>query len=351
MARGRFARLLRFAYSRSCFDKVRQISSGSDTNSQGLNALHAPNIGSVSAPELQGLLQANPSIHVQPSVDAIFDTFHEQAKKYVQGDEVASLKLAFRFYIDSERSEKLKLLLAKQLAEDAKRLAEESAQTWKESGLKLVASKEETIVAKEETIVELRKANVKLEYEFLTSEARTKAILGNRIVFELSLMSDSTDIGQPTASFTNLFERIRNSKIVIKQGAGYNLREPCKSWLKELETYGIVTKERNVVSELNDLYHGLSSKVHHSDKLSTSASSGIYIGGEQPITSALAITMLTLQSEGFCPLTLHVLNEQYQPKCTLSGGKISQVICAESHVVIPFDVSHLIPRQFVAAVL
>ena len=349
MARGRFARLLRFAYSRSCFDKVRHISSGSDTNSQGLNALHAPSTGSVSAPELQGLLQANQSIHVQPSVDAIFDTFHEQAKKYVQGDEVASMKLAFRFYIDSERSEKLLLAKrsaedAKRSAEDAKRLAEESAQIWKESGLKLVASKEETIV-------ELRKANVKLEYEFLTSEARTKAILGNRIVFELSLMSYSTDIGQPTASFTNLFERIRNSKIVIKQGAGYNLREPCKSWLTELENYGIVTKERNVVSELNDLYHGLSSKVHHSDKLSTSASSGIYIGGEQPITSALAITMLTLQSEGFCPLTLHVLNEQYQPKCTLSGGKISQVISAESHVVIPFEVSHLIPRQFVAAVL
>ncbi len=75
-----------------------------------------------------------------------------------------------------------------------------------------------------------------------------------------------------------------------------NLHPGCVALLSDLLAHGIVAKLPDTKIEINDLFHTLSGPVHYSRKPLPNVP-GIYIGGDQPMTSALAMCMARLQGE------------------------------------------------------
>ena len=139
------------------------------------------------------------------------------------------------------------------------------------------------------------------------------------MVLEIALHYYGVAVNLAKSSYTMQYEQLRDSRLLFDKN---KMRDRCKAWLRELNDLGIYSKEMSVVNEMKDLYHELSTRIHHPRGL---IAPGIYIGGEQPLTSALSLAMLTLQKEGHCQLQLNVLDEQYQARCKLVDGQVKQV--------------------------
>ena len=185
--------------------------------------------------------------------------------------------------------------------------------------------KDMLLQAKDSLLKEIEKSRNRLESELLSSLALGQAVLANRLALEGALrayrMSLTLVLPKTLKTTSDQYNDFKDNFLL---DASKNLHPDCVALLSDLSGYGIVAKLPDVKNEINDLFHTLSSPMHYSRKPLPNIP-GIYIGGDQPMTAALAICMAMLQGQHHCDLELHVLDEFGKPKCRLVGGKVLTV--------------------------
>uniref|UniRef100_A0A7S0QXH8 Uncharacterized protein n=1 Tax=Cryptomonas curvata TaxID=233186 RepID=A0A7S0QXH8_9CRYP len=186
----------------------------------------------------------------------------------------------------------------------------------------LVGEMNNTLQAKDKLLDEIQNSRNKLESEFLFSLALGQPVVANRMTLEGALrayrMSLTTLPPESLKTTTEQYGDFRD-KFLLDASNTY-MRRDCIKLNLDLSALGIVAALPDVKNELKDLFRTLSGHVHYRNPLPTIP--GIYIGGDQPTTSALAICMARLQGEHHCDLELYVLDAHGDPKCKLVGGKV-----------------------------
>jgi hypothetical protein len=197
-----------------------------------------------------------------------------------------------------------------------------------------VASKEKELASKDRELAakdgELAAKNALLtatEMQLLQVQARTQAMSASRIVLETALRSYGKSLTKQLST-TALLNEFR-SKILLD--ASGSLRPSYQQLTATLAGFGIDAKMDDVKAHLAILYKTLSFSYV---RPLPSIDPGIFIGGEEPMATALALTMLALQTAGHTDLVLHVLGGDGKPKCKLVGGSVLAVSAAFRFVFV-----------------
>jgi len=164
-------------------------------------------------------------------LDLDFNDFHKQATEFIKDDEVRSLQLAVRFYTSAVN------VKVNQLERD-REATEKHLETLKNAAESVIASKDEVILQLKASVAETKK-------ELISTEARTQAILGNRMVLEIALHYYGVAVNLAKSSYTKQYEHLRDSRLLCDNN---KMREPCKTWLTGVKRPGHLFK-RNVCCE------------------------------------------------------------------------------------------------------
>ena len=189
----------------------------------------------------------------------------------------------------------------------------------------VIKSKDEVIKSKDD-IIKLFKAKIRsTEAELLAQVSKAQAVLANRILLESAL----------DCHFSKSGTNQRNLKTLINSFISENVIENSKLRLKSfnhlnaLQSYGISAREDDILRIFKDSAFEEKLYEPHQYRINPIASglpAGVYLGGEEPFRTALALCMLLLQESGDTPYELLLLDLNGKPKCKLVSGTVQVII-------------------------
>jgi hypothetical protein len=202
-----------------------------------------------------------------------------------------------------------------------------------QSKTQTIAAQDRTMAAQDRTMAALEQGTLKdqtiidllneqksaLTEELVRIQAKSQAVMANRIVLETALTHFAVVEKFGSKSFTGRFEHFRDT-FMLGSG-GKKLNSESEAFLNDLVKTGLVASKGSVETELENLLHNVSTPHHYLTGAGIHRS-GIYIGGEQPRCAALALCMLHLQKRGHSDLELFVVDEKSDVKCQLLMGVI-----------------------------
>ena len=193
-----------------------------------------------------------------------------------------------------------------------------------------MAAKNGELAAKDGELAAKQALLTATEMQLLQVQARTQAMSASRIVLETALHSYGKSLAKQLST-TALLNDFRTKVLLDASGS---LRPSYQQLTATLAGFGIDAKMDDVKAHLAILYKTLSFSFHYNVRPLPSIDPGIYIGGEEPMATALALTMLALQTAGHTDFELHVLGGDGKPKCKLVGGNVLAVSTAFRFVFV-----------------
>jgi len=142
-----------------------------------------------------------------------------------------------------------------------------------------------------------------------------QAVVVNRCLFELCLNC----YGKGGATTSDQHKHFVQHKLVTKSGRQLSAR--ALHTLQLLQRLKPTTAQaKQVVRELEAFMHILSRGMHVVNVDRAVQVPGVYVGGPEPLCSAMAVFVVEMQKDKLLDLPVVLLNEAYEPECLLVGG-------------------------------
>jgi hypothetical protein len=178
------------------------------------------------------------------------------------------------------------------------------------------------------------------ESNMLESASKAEAVIANRILLESALIYRFSRLDYekilPAQPWTNALpgkdsrtlETMMSVFLKDQMMDGPNLKSTVRGKLQSLQAFGVGGREEDVVQLFNNsLFSEKLSEPRHycMHSIDSGLPPGVCIGGEEPVATGMALSMLRLQETGDTRYNILVIDSTGTPRCKLMYGRV-QVI-------------------------
>jgi hypothetical protein len=186
-------------------------------------------------------------------------------------------------------------------------------------------SKDEALHLKDEVLKRADAKIVELEARRLDELSKFQAIFENRTIVEIALKKLEAEKQCSGSNMTQRFESFAKLHIFLNNGG---LKPDFEDALKELIMVTQSTVQINDVKrELKDLIHEISKPLHNLHYFSSSEDPGLYIGGKEPLCTAIGALVVVIQRLGVLKeFSFGLINASGKKLCSISQGAVNKII-------------------------
>ena len=199
----------------------------------------------------------------------------------------------------------------------------------------IIKAKEETIKTKDDVVkgkdeqIDLLHANLKAaEASLLAVSSKAQAVMADRILLESALNFRFSKLPGPNTRSLKIMINIFISSELVENAA---LRPKALQHLQDLSKSGVRAREEDLLRLFkNSVFADKLSGPHHYalNPVNGNLPNGVCIGGDEPVATALAISMLILQESGDSSYPLLLLDSGGNASCRLMSGAVEVIFLA-----------------------